>query len=314
MITTKAAPLSLNGHVDAAEKTPVMLLDEEGNEESSCDVEQAIHTAQLLREDFLQDKTDFEIPEVEGTLVTPLAYEYAAVGGQSQVSDAPPPAVEAFPISMRAEFLYASAILPAGGSAGIHLQARSNFGVSIRCFDEDSPLRGSNIHPGDHVIAINNLSCADADLARVEKLIASSTGSISVCVHNLKGDPHLVSSSVQKPNVSAKVGLTMKTREGVVYFNKIYKGGLFGKSLLMPQHRCVVINGVSCNHIDARMVGEIIAEAKDRVTIVSKPQTSQSQEAYATTIALYEHQKWWKNVLFGAGVAAGAVAAVGSFS
>jgi predicted metalloprotease with PDZ domain len=285
------------------------------------DVTRLVPAEEVLWEEDPEDVSTSikNIPEVQCTLVESLGYgndlAVNSLATPTEVKDNAFPSVEAFPLSMRAEFLYASAFLPSNGEAGIRFEERTNFGVAIKDFDDFSPLRGSGIRPGDHVIAINCISCAEIkDLSFIQKLISSSKSTISICVHNKHGNPHLVSSSVQKPTASSKVGITMKTKRGTVYINQVYKDGLFAQSLLMPGHRLFAINGNSCI-MDAEAVAQIIASSNERVTIVSKPQMyCRQEESYAVTLALCEHKTWWKNVLFGAGVAAGAVATIGSFA
>ena len=286
------------------------------------DAEETIFQAQVVSDDDSSSHT--KVPQVEATLVEPLLSrnKKQTTTTPSRTTTTAPLTVQAIPIGVRPEFCYAQAWLSnkssssssrSNNDAGILFRARSTFGVAVAGLTACSPFRYSNILPDDHIIAVNGLSCADADVARVEKLIAASKDSISIVVHNKEGIPTLVSSSVQKPKQSAKVGITLKNRQGVVRFIKVSKDGLFGQGLLMPQHRCRMINGMPCDAMNARMVGDVIASAADRVTIVSQPPqmslatSNNNMECYAVTIALYEHRKWWKKIAVGAGVAAAAV-------
>ena len=192
----------------------------------------------------------------------------------------------------RPEFIFASALLEEGISVenlGITLQRRRKTGTEIGGLSPDSPFVGSNLRPGDHIIAINNWCCARYTLDRVQELIRASKETLSICVHNKHGDPALVSSSIMKPHPASRVGITLKRRYNVIRIKLMSESSLFGNTLLTQRQRLVSINGVACGRGQtARSASDLIGAASKRVTIVSE-----IDESCAVTIALYERAKWW---------------------
>lgn len=276
----------------------------------------SVYNAGVVSDDSSDKESYSNIPEVEATLVHTTVQDHGGcLMGVDPIVTMNLSMQYPTPMSpVRPEFLFASSKVSSLDKSGIRLTSR-NFGVVIASLEEGSPFHGSNILPGDRIISVNGIACADADVRRVEKLMSASIDNImSICVHNKHGDPFLVSSSVQKPSPSSKVGVTMKTRMCAIRFSKVSTDGLFAHSLLRPNHRCVKINGVPCHDMNARMAGDLIAQATDRVTIVSKPQNSPFHDCSAVTIAICDNRKWWQNVSLAAGVAGAGLAAVGTLS
>ena len=215
--------------------------------------------------------------------------------------DAADPTVDV-PLSYsRPEFIFASArVSDPHRRLGIFLKNRRKGGATIVGLSNDSPFLNCNIQPGDHVVAVNNVLCSGVKASRVVELINSTCkdGIVSICVHNASGDPLSVSCSVQKSHVTTKVGVALQMKRGAVRISRVDKNGLFGNSLLMPHHRCMMINGISCSHMTSKKAAEFIVSLPDRVTIISRP-----QESYAMTIALCQKIKWWNRFAPRAGLA-----------
>lgn len=228
----------------------------------------------------------------------------AAVGCSLSVSTLPEASDNQhtrLPSFVRPEFIFASALLEGTSvdDLGIALQSRPKRGTVLAGFSQDSPFLGSNLQPGDHVVAINNLCCANYSLDRVQDLIGASTTKLSICVHNRNGDPTLVSSSVMKTHPTSKVGIALKRRGDVIRIKLLTENSLFDDTLVTTRQRLVSINGLPCDGGQtAHSASAIIGAASHRVTIVSE-----IEESCAVTIALYERTAWWRQVAIGAGCA-----------
>ena len=206
--------------------------------------------------------------------------------------DAADPTVEGVLIYSRPKYIFASAVIGNGPrrKIGIIFGNRTRGGAYVKKVLKDSPFQNCNIQVGDHVVSVNSVLCSSVKASRVLELIdsLSKDGVASICVHNEKGDPETVSCSVQKSQQTAKVGVTLQTRRGAVRVNRVEKDGLFGNSLLMPHHRCMIINGMSCSHMNSKKAADYIKSLPDRVTIISRPHHS-----FAMTLALCQKTKWW---------------------
>lgn len=285
--------------------------------------EQVVYDAQLA-ESSMMDKIErddnLHLPVASATLLEPLiapiddsppTQRYARLS-----FDAADPTVDALVSYSRPEFVFVSALVPRDNEnkVGLSLKKRpEGGGTLVSGVANDSPFVNSNLHPGDHLVAVNNVLCSHLNPHQVAKLIKGSKGGkVSICFHNQRGDPSLISCSVQKPDPSTKVGVALRKKRDAVRVTRVDKDGLFGNSLLMPHHRCMMINGISCAHMSSKTAGELIGMSSDRVTIISRPEAS-----YALTIALEEHTQWWKKLAIGGigvGLAAGAVGTIQALS
>mmetsp|Transcript_23829 Transcript_23829/g.45362 ORF Transcript_23829/g.45362 Transcript_23829/m.45362 type:complete len:383 (+) Transcript_23829:56-1204(+) len=237
---------------------------------------------------------------------------------------------------LRPEFIYAEALLPNDHDKdetlllqqiGMTFESRQqpqqegeakSCGVLVASLSADSPFQGSYIRPGDHIVAINHISCADTSVEKLEELIVRSTSAalnkhhdehkkLSICVHNMYGAPSLVSSSIVKPSGTAKVGITLSRRYGDgIHVKALSNESLFGDgALLLPKQRCLAVNGRTCEALSAHEASAVIADTVSRVTIVTE-----IQRTAAVTIAQYESDHhshlvggFWRKVM--AGILAG---------
>ena len=209
----------------------------------------------------------------------------------------------------RPEFLYATAIKPCPGyPVGLFFKKNDEGVIYISRIADDSLFRNTGIEVGDSVLAINNIRCLGASLKHLLSLIQAADSTISICVRNPEGDPHSFSSSVQKPTKDAKLGISFQMKRGALRVSKVsFKEGLFSQSLLMPDHRCLMINGLPCDTMLSRDAADMVADA-NRVTIVSRPRGD-----LATVLSIGDVEVGsWGAVALGAGVAAAAWSAIGS--
>ncbi|KAL7567637.1 hypothetical protein ACA910_000230 [Epithemia clementina (nom. ined.)] len=210
-------------------------------------------------------------------------------------------------IFVRPEFLYATAIKPSVDSPiGITFK-KKNAGVYISKVDPHGLFRKSGLQSGDRLVAVNNINCISAPLRMVREMIESSESSISLCARNKYGDPHSVLNSVQKPKRDCKLGICFQTKRGALTVSKVRENGLFARSLLMPDHRCYMINGQACDTMDAYQAADLTASV-ERVTIISR-----ARGDLAIVLSVGEVQRW-SAVALGAGVAVAALSALGSMS
>ena len=206
-------------------------------------------------------------------------------------------------VGVRPEFIFASTLFSGDKDTimediGLVLEPRTKGGVHVAVIRQESPFLGGNIQPGDHVIAINHILCADYSLERVRELIEASVQNkdkkVSICVHNPRGDSSLVSSSIVKPQPDTKVGITLRRRNDVIRIKEMSEHSLFADTLMTPQQRCRSINGVPCDHMTAHSASALIGYATSRVTIVSE-----IQECCAVSIGVHEQVGWWQKVALG---------------
>lgn len=239
---------------------------------------------------------------------------------------------------LRPEFIYAEALFPINNDEneestlleqiGMTFASREqpqqegevqSCGVLVASVSSESPFQGSYIRPGDHIVAINHISCSDMSVETLQELIVRSTVNsshhhqkdqhkkLSICVHNMYGAPSLVSSSIMKPHGIAKVGITLSRRLGdAIHVKALSDESLFGDgTLLLPKQRCLAVNGRSCEALSAHEASASIKTAVSRVTIVTE-----IRPTAAVTIAQYEadHHShtmggFWRKVM--AGILAG---------
>jgi predicted metalloprotease with PDZ domain len=204
----------------------------------------------------------------------------------------------------RPEFLFAKVIKPSKeSSCGLFLKNRDGK-VVVNRIAETGLFSKSSFRPGDRVISVNGFSCLTATAQKVAKLIHSAVV-VSIGVHNKEGDPNLVSNSIPKPTPDAKVGVTLKSYQGAIHVGRVDTDGLFVGTLLTPGHRCISINDVHCSTLTAAEAVQVVANARDIVTIVSEP-----QQYWATVLSCdaANTSSRWNRMAVGSGVAAGALA------
>ena len=208
---------------------------------------------------------------------------------------------------MRPEFLLATAIKPSLDSPIGLTFKKKNGGVYLSRVSKDGLFHKSGVQCGDRVVAVNNVSCIEAPLRMIRDMIEKSESDISICVRNKYGDPHSVLTSVQKPSRDSKLGICFQVRRGALTVSRVRPNSLFANSLLMPDHRCMMINGQACESMGSHEAAALTADA-ERVTIVSR-----ARGDLAIVLAVGEVRRW-SAVALGAGVAAAALSAFGSVS
>lgn len=212
-----------------------------------------------------EDEAAFaDIPVASATLLDPFflnPIDTSISNGRPRLSfDKADPTVDALMSYSRPQYIFASARFTGcviKKNLGIQLKTRRRMnglvcGTVVSGISEDSPFYGCNIQPGDHVVSVNNFLCSSVKSGRVLELLRSTKQQddvVSICLYNAKGDPNTVSSSVMKPDRTTKVGVALQMTRGAVRTSRVDKDGLFANSLLMPRHRCMMINGISCSHV-----------------------------------------------------------------
>jgi hypothetical protein len=210
----------------------------------------------------------------------------------------------------RPEFLHARAFKPNKDTpVGVFLAGRSG-AIFISRISRDGLFAKSNLRSGDRVMSVNNVSCLHGGVTQVAELIKSAETSISFTVHNKGGDPNLVSSSVQKRSQKRMVGIGFRHKQGALLISRVNANGLFGDSLLVPGHRCIMINGNESPNIPSRVAAGLVADARDFVTIVCR--RNESSALVLACEACKTPKVWYSRVALFFGVAAGVLGATNS--
>lgn len=142
-------------------------------------------------------------------------------------------------------------------------------GVYIHKIMSDSLFAHTALKKGDRLIAINGVACASSSLKYVATLIGRARLQMSICADNPSGDAGTFLSSVQKHTLDEKIGVSFQRSRGALIIPRVSPSGLFGRSLLVPGHRCLVINGELCDGLDAKLAADITHD-NHRVTIISQ--------------------------------------------
>ena len=208
---------------------------------------------------------------------------------------------------IRPEFLFATAIKPTPDSPiGLTFKKKAG-GVYISRVDHCGLFHKCGFQEGDRVVAVNNVNCIEAPLRIIRDMVEGSDSTISFCVRNKYGDPHSVLTSVQKPSRESKLGICFRMKRGALTVSKVHAKGLFSNSLLMPDHRCFMINGQPCDNLGSQAAADLTAAA-DRVTIISRARGD------LAIVLSVDEMRCWSTVAIGAGVAAAALSAFGAIS
>lgn len=169
----------------------------------------------------------------------------------------------------RPKFLYVMVQKLPTESCGLVFR-KDHRGVYIHKIRSDSLFAHTALQEGDRVIAINGVACASSSLKYVATLIGRARSQLSICADNPSGDAGTFLSSVQKHTLDEKLGVSFQRSRGALIIPRVLSAGLFGRSLLVPGHRCLVINGECCEGLDAKLAAGI-THGSYRVTIVSQP-------------------------------------------
>lgn len=169
----------------------------------------------------------------------------------------------------RPKFLYVMAQKAPTQNAGLVFR-KDQQGVYIHRIRSDSLFAHTALQQGDRLIAINGVACACSSLKYVATLIGRARSHLSICADNPSGNASTFLSSIQKNALGEKVGVSFQRSRGALIIPRVSPAGLFGRSLLVPGHRCLVINGECCEGLDAKLAANITRESY-RVTIISQP-------------------------------------------
>eukprot|EP00522_Entomoneis_paludosa_P018285 CAMPEP_0172450362 /NCGR_PEP_ID=MMETSP1065-20121228/8731_1 /TAXON_ID=265537 /ORGANISM="Amphiprora paludosa, Strain CCMP125" /LENGTH=330 /DNA_ID=CAMNT_0013202141 /DNA_START=12 /DNA_END=1004 /DNA_ORIENTATION=+ len=210
-------------------------------------------------------------------------------------------------LSLRPEFLYATAIKPSSDTPVGLAFAKIDGMIVLTKVNPTGLFRGTGLQVGDRVIAINSFNCMDFAVNQVVNMIREAEQTVSICVWNKHGEPSLVQSSIQKPTRKSRLGISFQMRNGALSVSRVNVKGLFADSLLMPDHRCFLLNGQSCDTLDSFSAASITTKA-DRVTIASRARGN-----FATVLSVgAQERRRWSAVAMGAATAAVALGAMGS--
>lgn len=209
----------------------------------------------------------------------------------------------------RPEYLYARAFKPKADSpVGIFMSGRKGR-VRITKIDRNGIFGRSNLRPGDQIMSVNGVSSRRLTANQVALQIKNAKRHVSLTVRNENGNPNVVSSCVQKPTAAHLVGLGFKNRMGALHISRVDAKGLFGDSLIMKGHRCVMINGIPSPNTPSQDAASWVKSSKDFVTIISRPNPSS-----AMVLACETDRVWLTRAAVSMAVAAGIVGAIQTLS
>jgi len=163
--------------------------------------------------------------------------------------------------------------------------------LEISYIDEEGLFANTDLLVGDEVMSIDDVSCKGIGPKSAEYVIQKNWNKSPFCnimVRNEGGDASLVTNAVMKPSRNSLVGLDLKWRSGGIWVSSVESNGLFNHSLLDVGHRCLFINGISCANISLRHAAELVLNAKDQVTIVSRPKIGSAMVVSANP------KRWWQ--------------------
>jgi len=139
-------------------------------------------------------------------------------------------------------------------------------------------------------MSINGVSCKRVDSKSAKHLMRKSSMVCNIVVRNDGGDAGLVTNTVTKPSPSALVGLGLKRINGTIRVSTVDAKGLFVNSLLEVGHRCLFINDISCANTSLSHAAEIVLNARDQVTMVTKPTSGSAMVVSALS------PRWWHHL------------------
>lgn len=130
----------------------------------------------------------------------------------------------------------------------------------------DAPFR-----TGDVLVSINKKNCKGLKRNRIDKLLRSTRGFLTIVVENPKGDPKLVESMVVKPHPDYPTGLGLaKDCSRYVHISSVKNRQIFAESLISRKDLILSVNGISCEYYDCKAVARIIRYAEKNVTIMAE--------------------------------------------
>jgi hypothetical protein len=210
----------------------------------------------------------------------------------------------------RAEFLFAR-IRKSSPSEKVGLRFKpvgNNSGVVISWIDPNGLFAKSNLCVGDRVLSVNGKAMLLAKATKVAQAVAMAPRWVDIIVRHKGGDPHIVSTSIQRSSGISKFGVALKTKRGALVVSRINGGGVFAQSLLQPGHRCLSINDLPCDGgWQLKEAAKWISMSREFCTIVSRPQAES-----AVVLACEAQRTLWTTLALGFGVLAGAASAVQS--
>lgn len=263
------------------------------------------------QEDF-QDATDHDDNSVPFAVASALAEPLLSPASLYFVQCDPAQPVREQPSrssTCTPEFVYANVIKPSPKTtAGVAFTKLDGVNV-ITKIHSNGLFGGTGLRSGDRLVAVNGMNCMDAPLKRVAQMIREAESTLNICVWRKEGEPGLMKTSIQKPTNKSKLGISFQMRNDALTVSRVEVDGLFAGSLLMPDHRCFMINDQPCHAMNAYDAAALTAKSS-RVTIVSR-----ARGDLASVVAVGENERRrWSAVAMGAATAAVALTAFGSLS
>jgi membrane-associated protease RseP (regulator of RpoE activity) len=178
------------------------------------------------------------------------------------------------PAGDRAEFLSVTFMKKIAETIlGIGLREQSDGSKFVAKLGTGGFLAQSPLRVGDKVLSINGKNCADFDRGATIQLLRQLVGTITIVAQNVGGNPKLVETMVEKPNVDSLVGIGVRRNaRGSLEVSKVSAEGLFAHSLVNIGDRVISINNVGCNQMDAAQALDIIRNGPRYVILLTENQ------------------------------------------
>ena len=138
------------------------------------------------------------------------------------------------------------------------------------------------LREGDEVISVNNMSTLKMNATEIAAELKDCKGCVSITARNANGDPRTVSSTVQRTNSKGPIGLQIRSNltGSRLKIHDVNRFSLFANTLLVAGHRCLEINGHSCERMSATDAADCLCNSQsDLLTIVSRAPMKQTPRA-----------------------------------
>jgi hypothetical protein len=155
---------------------------------------------------------------------------------------------------------------------GLSLRRSEEGNLEISHVRNGGILASSPLASGFKVLSIDSQRCHDWSSQRALEYLKNIAGEVIIVAQNPNGDPGYVQAMAYKPSPRATAGVSF-SRWGVdsLHIGAISPTGIFRNSVLNAEDGVIAINNIPTRHMTAYEAAEIVKNAIDSVTILSKP-------------------------------------------
>lgn len=189
------------------------------------------------------------------------------------VSDEAAPLLHLNPIKRRRAAFLSATVFKTSQDEKLGLKfSRMGGKMKITSVKTDGLMAKAPFKAGDILVSVNNKNCKDLSLSKLQTLLKSITGTLTIVVENKFGDSKLVESMVVKPSQDSKTGMGVASSRDSRYTHiaSVHPQRLFAESLLNRKDYILSINGISCDYLNSATVADIVCRAAKCVTVVAE--------------------------------------------